>query len=533
MVAEYLAATALLGAQVLNHFDKLVFQSYFGTICVLHAAAAFSYYIVWRMFLWRWIFSPLRGVGGPKSHWFYGNFREIFKEDIGVPHIRWMKAHHDQPFIRYFGLFGYERVLVNSLPALQHILTNCYDFPKSGNLARAIKTILGAEGILFAEGDIHKRQRKQMNPSFSYAKLKSMSPIFWSKAQQMVEAWSGLLETTNEIEVVSGLSAATLDIIGSAGFGTEFNAIGGLTDPTIRNKLASAYADLFDVKKTAKVLGVVTFYLPWVRRLPLPRHLELNRDIKVIQTMSQELISSKVERTNRGEDIGNDIFALLLKDNKRKEAAKDPNDPPMTLREIGDQTMTLLAAGHETTSAGTAWALYALSIDQTIQDRLRAELTSAIEANEEPSFEKIESLHYLNNFTKEVLRFYPPVPMTLRTATVTTVVDGVSIPAGTDMFISPIATNRNIHIWGPDAESFNPDRWDNLPSTHNNYGMETFLHGARGCIGQRFAVVEMKCLIAAMLINLKFEPKPNHVVKPQSSITMRPHGGLPLILTRL
>merc|ERR1712096_503677 len=98
------------------------------------------------------------------------------------------------------------------------------------------------------------------------------------------------------------------------------------------------------------------------------------------------------------------------------------------------------------------------------------------------------SLHYLNNVVREVLRFYPPVPMTRRVAQVSATIDGAYVPAGTEIFISPAAVNKNPHIWGADGEVFNPDRWDNLPSTMNNYGMETFLHGARGCIGQRFAI---------------------------------------------
>lgn len=529
----YFFVGSIAATQVLNHYHKLAFGSYVATALIIYAVVILSVFGIWESVLWPRFLSPLRKVKGPDTHWFWGNFRELFREPVGARHLQWQKQFPGEPFIRYNGLFHWERLLVNTQAAHQHILTNCYDFPKPSGISQALKNILGAKGILFAEGNVHKRQRKQMNPSFSYANLKSMKPIFWSKAMKMVDAWSQMLEVSSEIEVIAGLSAATLDIIGSAGFGYEFNSIDALNDPTQENKLAAAYADLFKMKKGARVLAILTLYFPWVRSLPFPRHRELDADIAMVKKMSDEIVAAKVAKRNSGEDLGNDIFALLLRDNKRKEMEADANDPPMTNREIGDQTMTLLAAGHETTSAATSWALLALAKDPSIQTKLREELSAAIVTDEEPSFEKIESLHYLNNVTKEVLRYYPPVPITRRTAIRTTTVEGVLIPKGTDIFIVPIAINRNPAIWGPDSEVFNPDRWDSLPPTHNNYGMETFLHGARGCIGQRFAIVEMKCLLAAIILHYSFEPKPGHVVEIQSNITMRPRGGLPLIVSRV
>lgn len=532
--AMYLVVGAILVTQVLSHVGRLVAHSYLGTLATIYITLAFLYQFAWKIFLWPNVFSPLRAIPGPTGHWFYGNFREIFREQIGVNHLKWMKEYPNQPFIRYHGLFNQERLLTNTQAAHQYILTNCYEYPKPGDVGFLLKTILGAEGILFAEGETHKRQRKQMNPSFSYANLKSMMPIFWTKTEGLVDAWKQMLKSSpsSEIEVLAGLSSATLDIIGSAGFGYEFNSIASLNDPSIRNALAEAYSDMFDTTKVSRVLALATFYLPWIRHLPFKRHNELNHDIYLVKHESDRIVAEKSAKLEAGEELGNDIFALLLKDNHRKALEKDPTNPPMTLVEVGHQTMTLLAAGHETTSAGTTWALHALSIHPEIQGRLRQELLDAgIGPGETPTFEHIESLHYLNNVVKEVLRFYPPVPMTRRWANVSATIEGAYIPKGTEMFVAPICINKNPVIWGPDGEIFNPDRWDNLPKTHNNYAMETFLHGARGCIGQRFAVVEMKCLLAGLVSNLKFEPKKDHVVEPKSSITMRPKGGLPLIVT--
>lgn len=533
----YFVIASLLATQLLAHCDLLIAKSYVDTLVAIYTSVNFIYHVIWNMFLWPGIFSPLRAIPGPPGHWLYGNFREIFKGAIGVEHMKWMKAYPNQAFVRYHGLFGQERLLVTSQAAHQYILTNCYDYPKPTDLGFLLKTILGAQGILFAEGETHKRQRKQMNPSFSYGNLKLMMPTFWEKTDELVEAWKELIKSTgsNEIEVLNGLSSATLDIIGTAGFGYEFNSISSLNDSAVRNPLADAYSDMFNSAKISQALGAATYYLPILRRVPFKRHVELNHDITIVKRESNQIVSEKSSKLEAGEELGNDIFALLLKDNHRKALENDPTNPPMTLTEVGDQTTTLLAAGHETTSAGTTWALHALSLHESVQSRLRKELLDAGigPGMEAPTFDVIESLHYLNNVVKEVLRFYPPVPMTRREASVSAVVDGAYVPKGTPLFIAPICINKSPAIWGSDGESFNPDRWDNLPKTHNNYAMETFLHGARGCIGQRFAIVEMKCLLAGLVSNLKFEPKQGHVVEPKSSITMRPKGGLPLIVTVL
>jgi cytochrome P450 len=110
------------------------------------------------------------------------------------------------------------------------------------------------------------------------------------------------------------------------------------------------------------------------------------------------------------------------------------------------------------------------------------------------------------------------------------VIEGYKIPKGSNIFICPAAVNKNPNVWGHDAHQFNPDRYDNLPSAVTNYSTETFLHGTRSCIGQRFATVEMKCLLMRILLNFEVEMKPGHKVEVQSGITSRPKGGLPLIL---
>lgn len=336
----YIVAGSVLSAQILHHFDKLP-ANYYVTLVSIYLLGAFSYYVLYSILLVPNVLSPLRKIPGPETPLFFGNFREIFRDEVGLPHLKWVKQFPGASFIRYHGLFNRERLLVVSQAAHQYILTNCYNYPKPPDVSRALKIILGAKGILFAEGDIHKRQRKSMNPSFAYGNLKSMVPIFWAKSQGLVSAWTQLIARSpaSEVEVLQGLSAATLDIIGSAGFGYEFRSVEGLNDSSIENPLAEAYMDITDTNKQSRVLGVLAFYFPWARSIPFKRHRELDVACATIKRISGEIVSEKNKKLRDGKDIGSDILSLLLKDNVRKEKSGDASDPPMTEEEVSDQTM--------------------------------------------------------------------------------------------------------------------------------------------------------------------------------------------------
>ena len=122
--------------------------------------------------------------------------------------------------------------------------------------------------------------------------------------------------------------------------------------------------------------------------------------------------------------------------------------------------------------------------------------------------QEIDSLPYLHTVCNEVLRYYPPVTITLREAARDTVITGISIPKGTRVVLVPLASNRNEAQWGPEANKFNPERW--LGSASNggaptNYDFLTFLHGHRSCIGQSFARSEFACLLAAWVGRFEFE----------------------------
>lgn len=447
--------------------------------------------------------------------------------------------------LRYLGLFNTERLLIISPKALSEVLTTkSYDFIKPVQIRRGIGRLLGI-GVLLAEGDEHKMQRKNLMPAFAFRHVKDLYPVFWSKAREAVQAMMQEVNSyavanvgqaldkptaaTNDavLEVGGWASRATLDIIGVAGMGQDFGAI---RDPDAL--LSRTYRTVFKPTGQARILGLLQLFLPvwFVRRLPVKRNGQVEEAVATIKSICRGLIQAKKEKLAKDQLTDVDILSVALESG----GFSDEN--------LVDQMMTFLAAGHETTATAMTWAIYMLCLNPDMQTRLRQEIREELPSIEDDTpimSQNIDHMVYLNAVCNEVLRYYPPVPLTLRTAVRDTTIQGQFVPKGTRVVLVPWATNRNEEQWGPDTHKFNPDRWipsDNNPHSANggassNYAFMTFLHGPRSCIGSGFAKSEFACLLAAWIGRFEFalnddrEYDENNL-KIGGNATARPRNGL-------
>lgn len=376
--------------------------------------------------------------------------------------------------IRYLGLLNQERLLLTSPKALAEVLvTKNYDFAKPGMVRYSIGRILGV-GVLLAEGEEHKFQRKNLMPAFAFRHTKDLYPVFWDKAREGVQAMTEqiLVDAAKEpaspasqdpekaasekagrakvaiLEVGGWASRITLDIIGLAGLGRDFGAI---ADPT--NKLFQTYNHLFRPSRQARFLATLGLILPawFVTRLPVRRNEDVQEAAKVIRSVCFDLIREKKEKLARKELTDVDILSVALESGGFSED------------NLVDQLMTFLAAGHETTASSMTWAIYMLCLHPGVQARLRQEIRERLPSIDDGgasiSSLDIDHMPYLNAVCSEVLRYFSPVPMTLREAAVDTTIQGRRVPKGTRIVISPAATNKDTALWGTDATKFNPDRW--------------------------------------------------------------------------
>lgn len=460
------------------------------------------------------------------NHPIMGQWFAITGQPSGIPMRHWLNSVPNEGLIRYLGFLNRERLLVTSPKALAEVLNSKnYEFQRPQFLLRGIMKILGV-GLLLAEGEDHKFQRKVLSPAFAFRHVKALYPIFWSKSREMVETIekAELVEKApnNVIEIGGWASRAALDIIGVGGMGQDFNS---LADPN--TDLNKTYRSVFAPSKQAQLLGFLQFFIPgWIiELLPLKRNDDIMAASKLARATSRQLVRQKKEKLAAKEKMDPDIISIALESGT------------LTEDKLVDNMMTFLAAGHETTASALTWAAYLLSKHPEVQTRLRKEIREHIGSlNDEVNDTIIDGMPYLHAVCQEVLRVYAPVPVTMREAVNDTTLMGNYVPKGSVIMLCMWAVNFSKELWGPDADEFNPDRWmkpgqANSGGATSNYAFLTFLHGPRSCIGQRFATAEMACLLAAFVGRYEFDlthPDVEPVIK--GGITARPKDGLHLNL---
>ncbi|EME49285.1 hypothetical protein DOTSEDRAFT_68151 [Dothistroma septosporum NZE10] len=505
-------------------------------------------YQAYRIVVYPHYVSPLRHLPqAPHAHWLWGQTGRIFREASGVPMRDWTESVPNDGLIRYSVWFR-ERVLVTTPAALGEVLvTKNYDFVKPPQFRQGLGRILGI-GILLAEGDEHKIQRKNLMPAFAFRHVKNIYPVFWNKSRELVRclaAASKSNESASEkhvsdkdagdaslqqheagaVDVGSWSSRATLDIIGLSGMGQDFNS---LQEPD--NKLNRTYKDVFNPGRTGRILQLLGIFLPFwlVSRLPIKRNHELNDAHAYVKQVCRDLIAKKrkaIESEKGRTEV--DILSVALE-------SGGFNDEGLV-----NQMMTFLLAGHETTSTAMIWAMFLLCRHPGVQQKLRDEVRSKISSlNDDITAAQIDDCHYLQAVCSEVLRLWAPVSMTMRIADRDTVIAGEAIPKGMTVILCPWAINTSKHLWGNDAMEFKPERWLNADgkanakgSAESNYAFLTFLHGPRSCIGQKFAQAEFACILAAWIgrYETSFEASsPLATGEPEikGGVTSKPKGGL-------
>ncbi|KAI1386568.1 cytochrome P450 [Hypoxylon trugodes] len=508
------------------------------------------FYAVWAVILYPKFFSPLRGLPEPTGNsWLMGQLPTIQKYPTGIPQRKWIATIPNDGIIRYLAGFNEERLLITGPKALAEVLvTKNYEFVKPYSIRFGLSRLLGV-GILLAEGDEHKFQRKGLMPAFAFRHVKDLYPGFWRKGREVVQAMSKqiIADTQSEgsvqdpekanktavIDVGNWASRVTLDIIGSSGLGRDFGAI---QHPD--TELNQTYRRVFKPTRQGQMLQMLAVFLPdWlIGRIPVQRNHDINAAAQTIRNICRDLIREKKDKLSRKELTDRDILAVALESGV------------FTEDNLVDQLMTFLAAGHETTASAMTWAIYLLSKYPDIQKRLRAEIRERlppIDSDQEVTSLEIDHMPYLNAVCNEVLRYYAPVPLTRREAAVDTEILGQKVPKGTSIMLSPWATNFDPNLWGPDAHEFNPDRW--MPKgpddkrgasggASSNYAFLTFLHGPRSCIGLAFARAEFACLLATWAGRFEFALKNKEEIDERKivikgGITARPHNGMHVYAT--
>ncbi|KAJ5129531.1 uncharacterized protein N7515_005570 [Penicillium bovifimosum] len=517
--------------------EYTIYNSRIVTAAVLFGVITASK-LVYRFVLYPDYLTPLKHIHSPKGRsWLTGNSRSFLLEAPYEQLEEHVKSIPNEDLLRYYIVGNLERLLPISPKALGELLvTKVYDFEKPVLIRQSLRRIVG-DGILLAEGDEHKIQRKNLMPAFAYRHIKNLYPVFWAKSAEMVKMIEEDLDNRkacgnndNTVQISNWASRATLDIIGVAGMDHDFDS---LRDPD--NTLNRCYRQIVAAPPLyMKLLFVATMLLgnpAWIHQLPFKRNREIQESGDVIRNVARQMIrQKKAKMQDPNSETGIDIISVALSSGTFDE------------ENLVDQSMTFLGAGHETTATALQWAVYALCKHPSVQTRLRDEIRANLPSLDDQTpitAAAVDSLPYLNAVCNEVLRFYPSVPNTIRTAVRDTTLADKHIPKDTLLYISPRIINRMETLWGTDANVFNPDRFmgpgkANTGGAVSNYAYLTFLHGPRSCIGQGFAKSELACLVAAVVGRFHMELKfPGAKLEVREAATVSPKDGVLALMTPL
>jgi epi-isozizaene 5-monooxygenase len=389
---------------------------------------------------------------------------------------------------------GPKTVYAVTAPELTGAIALSPDYHIAGPLWESLEGLLGKEGVATANGPLHRRQRRTIQPAFRLDAIPAYGPIMEEEAHALAERFGDgrTIDGTGESFRIAVRIAARCLLRGD------------YMDERAE-RLCTALAVVFRGMYRRMVVPLGPLY-----RLPLPANREFNRALADLHLLVDEIIAERRASGQKPDDL---LTALL--------DAKDENGDPIGEQEIHDQVVAILTPGSETVASTIMWLLQALAEHPEHADKVRDEVES-VTAGRPVAFEDVRALRHTNNVVIEAMRLRPAVWILTRRAVVDTQLGGYRIPAGSDIVYSPYAIQRDPKSYARNLE-FDPDRW--LPDRAKEvpkHAMSPFSTGNRKCPSDHFSMAQLTLITAALAARYRFEQVPGSNDATRVGITLRP-----------
>ncbi len=401
----------------------------------------------------------------------------------------------DEKALVIYKVNGQLVALLNNSDSIKRILlTNNRYYIKEGTPEMfMLKPILG-DGMLTSDGDLWKLQRNIAQEAFSREKILTYFNIMVEEANKMVNQW----QPNATIDLEAELSQLTLRIVGKSLFGKSLE--------TSEEKFGAA------VTVVNKYMG---HYDPFDRE----GRIQFSIALKSLKSLVFDIISERKQSKQQY----NDLLSILLKNQTDEESDEAANVF------LTDQIFTFLMAGHETTAKALTWTFYELYKNPDKLELLEEEVDNILKG-QDPNEQGISKLNFTWQVLRESMRLNPPVWIISRTAGEDDIIEGVNIPKGTTVLVSPYLMHRNNKYWR-DPESFIPERFSEEEEKERNpYAFIPYSAGPRRCIGMNFANLEMLVIISKITQKYRLRLKPGFVVEHEALVTLRPKNGMQMII---
>ncbi|EFJ27842.1 hypothetical protein SELMODRAFT_94751 [Selaginella moellendorffii] len=504
---------------------------------ILSACVALFTAALWRFMTVYWwrpraIAAQLKkqGIRGPPPTLMAGQMLEIrktmaairdhdmesFSQDIVhrvQPGFHKWNKQYGKRFVYWWGTEP--RISVSEPEIVREALSKKFSHFEKSDMSVWFLTMFLGRGLASVTGEEWSHHRRLVAPAFFHERIKQMTGTIATCASVMLDRWEAMMQQHPEIEISAEARKLTGDVISHTAFGTSY-----LKGQRVFVILTKEIPDLFPI------LFRFSWILPGFRFLPFPVNLKLWKFHQELDSLITGIIDERREsvKCGRSDSYGNDLLGLMLKE-------CDSSNSKFTNKDLIEECKTFYFAGHETTASLLTWTLMLLGGYPEWQDRARAEVHEVC-GTETPDGENVSKLKLIGAILYETLRLYPPAVEMTRECMVETWLQDLHVPKGVTLAFQVIGMHHDKELWGEDATEFNPDRFkDGISNAckHPN-AFIPFSLGPRVCVGQSFAMIEAKVILAMILQRFSFRLSPNYRHNPAMKFGLKPIHGVPLVL---
>ena len=391
-------------------------------------------------------------------------------------------------------------LLVNTPAGARRVLVESASTWTKATIQYSSLALVTGSGLLTTDGSAWRQARRAAQPAFGHGSLHGVAEQAVAAAQRLL---ADLPPGQAEVDVAQACLAATLEVVGRTLFGGDVGDDG--------ERVVAAVLEGLQV-----VVARARTPIPWPRWAPTPGNRRLARTEAVLDAAVGHVVARR-RSAGVGEHDG-DLLALLLR-------AVDAG--ALSETSVRGEVATMVVAGHETVASALTWTLDLLARHPGVQQRVHAEVDALGGRDHQVGWDDLAALPLVRAVLDEALRLYPPAWVVTRKAAVDDVVDGVAVPAGTLVIVSPWLLHR-IEESFPDPERFDPDRFlADAPPSPAKGRYVPFGAGPRLCIGRDFALVEAALVLATLLRARSVAPV-GPAPPVDASVTLNPRGGLVL-----
>ncbi|XP_073348649.1 cholesterol 24-hydroxylase-like [Pagrus major] len=452
--------------------------------------------------------------GPPRDSFLFGHsptFLKVMNEG-GIVHDKFLEWAETYGPVYRLNLLHYPIICVSCPEATKEILMSS-KYPKDDFLHKRLFNLFGqrflGNGLVTAKDhELWYKQRRVMDPAFSSLYLRGLMGTFNERAEKLMTELSDLADQKTEAKMLQLVNCVTLDVIAKVAFGVDLDLLSN----------SSTFPKAIEMCLKGMVYNIRdTFFALKPKNRPFIN--EVRESCRLLRTTGAQWIQDRKTAMQNGEEVPKDILTQIIKSAGKEESMTQEDEDIML-----DNFVTFFIAGQETTANQLAFCIMELARHPDILQKVKQEVDDVIGMKQEISYDDLGQLVYLSQVLKETLRIYPTAPGTSRELRQDMAIDGVHVPGGAIAIFSSYVCGRMDKFF-KDPMKFDPDRFHpDAPKPY--YCYFPFALGPRSCLGQNFAQMEAKVVMAKLLQRFDFTLVPGQTYDLLDTGTLRPKSGV-------